>query len=62
MNTYYSVICMIDDDSNIRLFLGDSIKAATIPNNSYKSTEFGDVWINWFSEKNDAIQYIEEQT
>lgn len=61
MNTYFSVVYLLNEKGESNMSLGSEIQAKEIPKDSFKVTPFGEVWVNWFSTKKDAIQYLKSQ-
>ena len=59
MKKYYGVIYILYNNETSNHFI-HSQEAASKPEDGFKDTFFGEMWINWFDTKKDAERYILE--
>ena len=59
MAKFYSVVTAFYDNGKVSAFLGDVIEADEIPENTYRCLRDRDLYVDWFENKSDAVEFKE---
>lgn len=57
MKTFYGVVYVLLEDGTSMQYINTTV-ASKKPENSFKCTEIGDVWIEWFESREEAEEPI----
>ena len=59
MKTYYCVCTSYDDRGRVVSNIVDTVEAARMPENSFKSTSRKDIYLDWFDTLSAARAHVE---
>lgn len=60
MQTFWSVTTICYDSGRITANITSSIEATEMPENTFKSTNRADIYIDWFDNLQDAQDFVNE--
>ena len=58
MAKFYSVVSTFYDNGKCSAFLGDTVEADEIPDNTCKELKSKDVYVDWFADEAEASEFV----